>query len=69
VVNGTELNTCLGDLYSINWMQNADAPSDSQETLEQQFQIVKNLTVRVGAGAQTCCPLMSADRRMCRRRS
>jgi legumain len=63
VVNGTELNTCLGDLYSINWMQNADAPSDSQETLEQQFQIVKNLTVRIGAGARAWCSRLCTDGR------
>jgi len=69
VVNGTELNTCLGDLYSINWMQNADAPSDSQETLEQQFQIVKNLTVRICAGAHACDLRLYADNggRKCRR--
>lgn len=25
VVNGTHIGTCLGDLFAINWMENADA--------------------------------------------
>lgn len=25
VVNGTHVGTCLGDLFAINWMENADA--------------------------------------------
>jgi len=42
-VNGKEMNSCLGDLYSVNWMENADTVGPS-ETLQQQFVIVKNLT-------------------------
>jgi legumain len=43
-VNGKELNTCLGDLFSVNWMQDADAANVSQETLQQQFENVKKTT-------------------------
>jgi len=25
VVNGVEINSCLGDLFSVNWMENTDA--------------------------------------------
>lgn len=44
-VNGVDLYTCLGDLYSVNWMENADAtPSLSTETLFEQYLKVKALT-------------------------
>jgi len=42
-VDGKELNSCLGDLYSINWMENADQVG-KDETLEEQFTLVKKLT-------------------------
>jgi len=42
-VDGKELQSCLGDLYSINWMENADEVG-KDETLEEQFTIVKKLT-------------------------
>jgi len=42
-VDGKELNSCLGDLYSINWMENADEVG-KDETLEAQFTEVKKLT-------------------------
>ena len=41
-----EIGSCLGDLYSVNWMQNADEVSSNDklmnETLETQYNIVKN---------------------------
>jgi len=44
-VNGVEINSCLGDLYSINWMEDADNQSPSMiESLEGQFEVVKNET-------------------------
>ena len=43
-VFGTHMNTCLGDLYSINWMENADTTDLKKETLEQQYEKVKKLT-------------------------
>lgn len=44
-VNGVELKTCLGDLYSINWMENADQVGKN-ETLSAQFDIVKAKTTK-----------------------
>ena len=44
-VNGVNLDTCLGDLYSVNWMENCDSlPSLSKETLYEQYLTVKMLT-------------------------
>ena len=40
-VNGHELRTCLGDLYSVKWMEDSDLASSSSETLEQQYNKVK----------------------------
>jgi len=34
-VNGKHLGTCLGDLFSVNFLENADAVDDSKETLEE----------------------------------
>ncbi|KAJ8445823.1 hypothetical protein Cgig2_027904 [Carnegiea gigantea] len=39
-----EYNTCLGDLYSVAWMEDSDAHNLESETLEQQYQVVKNRT-------------------------
>jgi legumain len=44
-VDGKHINSCLGDLYSINWMENADQAGPT-ETLAQQFTIVKQLTTQ-----------------------
>eukprot|EP01060_Flectonema_neradi_P014300 TRINITY_DN20_c0_g1_i6.p1 TRINITY_DN20_c0_g1~~TRINITY_DN20_c0_g1_i6.p1 ORF type:complete len:413 (+),score=132.64 TRINITY_DN20_c0_g1_i6:59-1297(+) len=44
VVDGKSLNTCLGDLYSVNWMQNADNTDLTKESLQTQFERVKALT-------------------------
>lgn len=43
VVNGVQLNTCLGDLFSINWMEDSDK-LDPSETLVQQFNLLKQKT-------------------------
>eukprot|EP01061_Rhynchopus_euleeides_P047555 TRINITY_DN958_c0_g1_i2.p2 TRINITY_DN958_c0_g1~~TRINITY_DN958_c0_g1_i2.p2 ORF type:complete len:426 (+),score=220.20 TRINITY_DN958_c0_g1_i2:55-1332(+) len=43
-VNGKEMGSCLGDLFSVNWMENADVTDLSQETLQAQFSVVKQLT-------------------------
>jgi len=42
-VNGIEIKSCLGDLYSINWMENADQVGKN-ETLAAQFDYVKQKT-------------------------
>jgi len=36
-INGTHINSCLGDLYSVNWMEDSDAKDPSLETLDTQF--------------------------------
>jgi len=33
VVNGKEIGSCLGDLFSINWMEDSDLADFTQETL------------------------------------
>jgi legumain len=37
VVNGTHLNTCLGDLFSVKWLENVESSDLTKETLETQF--------------------------------
>jgi legumain len=36
-----DFSTCLGDLYSVAWMEDADASDLNRETLKKQFQRVK----------------------------
>jgi len=42
-VNGVELESCLGDLYSVNWMERVDAVG-IRESLQAQFRAVQNMT-------------------------
>lgn len=44
VVNGKNLNTCLGDLFSINWLEDSDKANIKSETLLDQYNIVKQET-------------------------
>jgi legumain len=44
LINGTEVGSCLGDLYSVNWMENSDAAFVKVETLEKQFDDVVTAT-------------------------
>ncbi|KAK7904571.1 hypothetical protein WMY93_017178 [Mugilogobius chulae] len=37
-------DTYLGDWYSVNWMEDSDAEDLTQETLQKQFKVVKQLT-------------------------
>ena len=46
VVNGKAIGTCLGDLFSVNWLEDADKAQWSTETLQTQFETVSNLTDR-----------------------
>nr|XP_043628352.1 vacuolar-processing enzyme-like [Erigeron canadensis] len=39
-----ELNTCLGDLYSVSWTEDSDSEDLRRETLEQQYLKVKKRT-------------------------
>jgi len=43
-VNGKHLHTCLGDLYSINWLEDSDISDLSKESLKQQYIKVKAKT-------------------------
>jgi len=63
-VDGKSLNSCLGDLYSVNWMENADSADLTKETLEKQFQVVKQLTNKSHVqqfGTQNFTNLPAAD--------
>jgi len=42
-VNGKEVGSCLGDEYSIHWMEDTDEQG-MKETLQQQFESVKKMT-------------------------
>merc|ERR1712217_737987 len=46
VVNGKNVGSCLGDLFSISWMEDADAGSLSTETLKTQIERVTARTNR-----------------------
>ena len=43
-INGKSIGSCLGDEYSVNWMEHADADNGLKSTLKQQFQHVKKAT-------------------------
>ena len=44
VVNGQKIGSCLGDEYSITWMEDTDAANVCTKTLDQQFQDVRTKT-------------------------
>jgi len=44
-VDGKSIRSCLGDLYSIKWMEDGDKMVDG-ETLDDQFSIVKTATTK-----------------------
>ena len=41
-VNGKKLGVCLGDEFSVRWMEDTDRVDESKETLGQQFTTVKS---------------------------
>lgn len=43
VVNGVHIGSCLGDLYSVSWMEDTDVNDYSTETLAVQFDTVKTI--------------------------
>ena len=45
-IDGTSIGSCLGDLFSINWMEDTEANDVSAETLQQQFDTVKTKTTK-----------------------
>jgi len=44
IVDGKNMNTCLGDLFSVNWLEDSETHDTTQETLNQQYKNVKKLT-------------------------
>ena len=44
VINGKHIGSCLGDYYSINWMEDSDSKDSCSETIGEQFDIVKAKT-------------------------
>jgi len=46
IIEGRSLGSCLGDLYSVNWMEDADkqTPLGMKESLQDQFVVVRQLT-------------------------
>lgn len=44
VVNGVSIGSCLGDLFSTNWMEDTEANNPLSETLKTQYTNVLNLT-------------------------
>jgi len=45
-INGVHLHTCLGDLFSVNWMQDSDDVDPDTQTLQQQFVKVQKETTK-----------------------
>lgn len=46
VVNGTNINTCLGDEYSVKWMEHTESLGDLKAvTLQEQYEIVRDTTI------------------------
>jgi legumain len=45
MVNGVEIGSCLGDEYSVHWMEDADRPDAMDESLEDQYLTVQKETV------------------------
>ncbi|KAG6611764.1 Vacuolar-processing enzyme [Phytophthora cinnamomi] len=45
-VDGERIGSCLGDLYSVNWMEDSDLTDLSGESLTTQFHRVKNATTK-----------------------
>lgn len=46
MVNGKSIGSCLGDLFSVNWMEDAEAADTTVETLDSEYQLLKTKTTR-----------------------
>jgi len=46
MVNGQNIGSCLGDLFSVAWMEESDTTDLTAETLDQQFQKIKTRTTK-----------------------
>merc|ERR1712151_1278490 len=45
-VDGKSINSCLGDLFSVSWMEDSDIKDLTGETLDAQFSVVKTKTTK-----------------------
>ena len=45
-VGGKNIGSCLGDLFSINWMEDTEANDPNVETLLEQYETVKTKTTK-----------------------
>ena len=45
-VNGKSIGSCLGDLFSVNWLEDSEKAKMNTETLEDQFKTVQKLTAK-----------------------
>ena len=46
VVQGKHIGSCLGDLFSVNFLENTDSVDVKTMTLEAQFEVIKKLTTK-----------------------
>lgn len=46
IVGGKHIGSCLGDLFSVKWMEDTEANQPATETLQQQFEAVKKQTTK-----------------------
>lgn len=46
IVGTTHIGTCLGDEFSVQWMEDSDAVDRDAENLQKQFEVVKQKTVK-----------------------
>jgi legumain len=46
VIQGKHINSCLGDLFSVNFLENTEESDISSLDLDQQFQIIKTKTTQ-----------------------
>jgi legumain len=40
-INGIHIDSCLGDLFSVNWMEDSETGLELSETLQKQFEKVR----------------------------
>jgi len=46
IVDGRPLGTCLGDVFSMGWMEDSEANDSTKETLDEQLAVVKRATTK-----------------------
>ena len=46
MVKGKSIGSCLGELFSVNWMEDAGSVDTASETLDSEFQSIKTKTSR-----------------------